>query len=102
MKVRFSERKEIEMRIYKYSVTPMINIQEITLPKHSAPLSIIEQDDDLVMYCHVDPEEDAQAVFRYAVVGTGWELPYECNCRNFIGTVKQGYFVWHLFWLGRK
>ncbi len=86
------------MVIYKYPVQPAGEIQEIELPYGSKIISIIEQNYQLMMYCLVNNKCSKIEKFKYLLVGTGWDLSdlYDSSSK-FIGTVQQGFFVWHLF-----
>lgn len=85
--------------IYKYPITPRHEVQELWLPLGSKILSVIEQDMQIQLYVSLEyPEAPKEAKHRFMVVGTGWELDYEGELfPRFIGSVKQGPFVWHVF-----
>ena len=84
--------------IYKYPIAPFHGIQEIKLPMGSVMLSVIEQNGEIMLYCSIANPEAGKVTYRYMVVGTGWELDVkQDDFPDFIGTVKCGSFVWHVF-----
>lgn len=84
--------------IYKYSIKPSGEYQNIVLPIRSRMLSVIEQNGQMVLYCLVDPLEKTPQIREYLTVGTGWNIKDgESKHLRFIGTVKVGTFVWHFF-----
>jgi len=81
--------------VYKYKLTAGEN--ELKLPKGYQVLSVINQFDNIMLYCLVESEdEDSLDTTKVQVVGTGWEAPRGCK---FIGTVTtlDGALVWHVF-----
>jgi hypothetical protein len=90
--------------IFKYPLKGAAVIQEIELYSGSQILSVIEQDRQVVVYVLTDPEEAERGdkrVFSFMVLGTGWNHPannFDLTGYSFLGTVKDGGFVWHVFW----
>lgn len=94
--------------IYKYPIE-LTDIQFISLPVDSKFLTVDTQDDQLCIWATVNTEfPEIKREIR--IVGTGNPINFPCHGRydhiNFeneipfyyIGTVKQGSFVWHVFW----
>jgi hypothetical protein len=83
-------------RIYKYEFKE----GSIEMPIGAKILSIQNQDDRLYIWALVDT--DAECEFRYfTIVGTGHDFP-EADEFNYINTIQDGPFVWHIFELINK
>jgi hypothetical protein len=68
------------------------------MPKGAVILSAIEQYGSIIVYANVDVEQE-EVVKRFCVLGTGWDsgnVALESDY-YFIGTVKVGAYVWHVF-----
>lgn len=89
-------------KIYKYKleITPK---QEVLLPKDAKILSIQVINNELFIYCVVNP--DAEKELRvFKIVNTGGDIYFDMGIEyNFIGTFRLdddtplGYFIGHLF-----
>lgn len=83
------------IRIFKY-ILDIVTDQTLGLPVGSKILTVMEQNDDVVLYALVDDEEKDIAEHEIRIVGTGHPFP---DCHYFIGTVSTcaGSLVWHVF-----
>ena len=81
------------MRIYKYDIP--IN-GSIMLPAGSQILSVGIQDDQVRVWILLDPDAPKTEAYAFRVVGTGWDVDRD-SLGIFIGTVRDGGFVWHVF-----
>lgn len=83
------------MRIFKY----LLKLQELNtlpMPENARILSFQMQGDVPTLWAYVDPL--ARRTSRsFRIVGTGNEVPPECNFESYIGTVQDRGYVWHLF-----
>jgi hypothetical protein len=81
------------MKIFKYPLA-IVHEQTIEMPKHSKILCVQMQGGVLCLWAAVNP--DALMEKRIiSIVGTG--NPTSVNLDGYIGTVQQGYYVWHIF-----
>lgn len=85
--------------IYKYALE-LEDEQIITLKRGAEILSAQEQNDQLVLWALVDPDRQDEKV-KFYIAGTGNPLPfpgpYTRYLYEYIDTVQQGRFVWHIF-----
>jgi hypothetical protein len=78
-------------RIYKYPLTLTVS-QCVKMPTHARILSFQMQDGTPTIWAVVTPT--ATVVNReFRIAGTGHEVPPG----DFVGTVQDGAYVWHLF-----
>lgn len=85
--------------VYKYGpVVPNVDVQEIVMPRGAGIVHMMEQphiNGQLYLWAVVNPQEKETERRRFAVLGTGWDIPpylyYVCTCMACDGT------VWHLF-----
>lgn len=88
--------------IYKYSYTEGCKEFTLTMPAEATILSThLDANDDLCFWALVDTSLPLVERTFYCV-GTGWDLEElnemkENSIINFIGTVKKGQYIWHLF-----
>lgn len=83
--------------IWKYTLEEHVN--DLALPKGYEILSVVEQHNNITLYCLVNPEEEKEDV-QFLMVGTGWNIPDGASDdMKFIGTVltTNGLLVWHVF-----
>lgn len=80
--------------IYKYKLTQGLNELEIPYKKI---LSVINQGMSPTLYAIVNPEMPNRKL-QVIVAGTGWELEDNMFDGNFLGTITDGMFVWHVFY----
>lgn len=83
-------------RIYKYELNEQ-GVQTLKMPKGAEVISAIEQNNKVIVYAIVDITKENEER-EFSVIGTGWNIPDELlESNKFIGTVKVGIFVWHVF-----
>jgi hypothetical protein len=80
--------------IYKYPLKTGLNQLELPYVKI---LSVINQGLTPTLYAVVDRELDDRKL-QVVVCGTGWDLEDNVIDGNFLGTVTDGVFVWHVFY----
>lgn len=82
--------------IYKYTLNPQ-ETTILSLPKGIKILSTESQNDNIVVYGIVDPNEDETQDYEFRVYGTGFEFFRELE---FLGTVKMynGELMFHVFY----
>ena len=85
------------IRIFKYTLD-IVDEQTLNLPTGSKIVSVIEQNNDVVLYALVDDEEKHTNGHVIRIVGTGHPFP-DCGEHFFVGTVSNhaGSRVWHVF-----
>jgi hypothetical protein len=81
--------------IYKYPLSIGLNQLEIPYIKI---LDVIIQGATLTLYVIVDTEISNRKL-QIIVSGTGWELKDNILYGNFIRTVTDGIYVWHVFYM---
>lgn len=91
--LRPKEEIVLASKIYKHELT----VGEQTKINCASVLSVIEQDGKVMLYAIDNPNYNKPHFFY--VVGTGWDLD-RCESMSFLGTVKCGVFVWHVFHRG--
>jgi hypothetical protein len=86
---------EMEKRIFKYELrSDGINI---SMPKGAEILTVQSQNRTLCLWALVDPEADKEIRY-FEVFRTGHPVGYDMGVtRNYIATVQDGSFVWHVF-----
>lgn len=83
--------------IWKYPLI-LTGEQNVTMPVESKILSVINQaGGNIVLYALVNTGNVSRVVREIVIVGTGNPFPEDEENLVFIGTVEQGYFVWHIF-----
>lgn len=82
--------------IYKYRLD-ITDCQNILLPKDSALLSVKMQHGTMCLWALVDTSNPVEYQEFY-VIGTGNPIPEKViKNANFLSTVLDGSFVWHVF-----
>lgn len=83
--------------IWKYEL-PVNGLNKLFIPKGFKALSLIEQQNRVVLYCLVDPYEQKVEEFFY-VLGTGQDVSDSLLDLDFLGTIStfDGMLVWHVF-----
>jgi hypothetical protein len=83
--------------IYKYPLV-IKGYQYIDVPLPAIPISVCEQNGDVVIYCIVDPEKETKKV-EINIAGTGLPMKFYDDNWHFLGTVKtlDGQYMWHVF-----
>lgn len=82
--------------IYKYPLQ-LTESQVLSLPSSAKPLSVQLQGDQLCLWADVPPSGRfvVEKEVVISVVGTGHPIPP--GAVNYLGTVQQGNFVWHIY-----
>ena len=70
--------------------------QWIDVPMGAKALTVQRQGDTACLWVHVNPEAPVTRRPVY-VYGTGNPIPDRPR-QEYLGTVQDGYFVWHAFW----
>lgn len=89
--------------IYKYKLEN-IDQQTIIIPFPAKILSVVEQDNDIVLYSIVDDGKDGKDVHKIPIEilikGTGDVVEDNIGLYTFVGTVKlfDGKEIWHVFY----
>ncbi len=82
--------------IYKYELTDRTTTP-VQIPRDFEILSIgLDPQDIVCVWVLVDTLTPTQEG-TFLTFGTGWELPDDIKSKTFIGTVKTGMFIWHIF-----
>ena len=79
--------------IYKFPLR-VTDEQTINMPTGAKILSVQFQNDQLCVWARID-NEYFKSKRTFLIVGTGHRFPDDG--RQYIGTVQQGPFVWHVF-----
>lgn len=80
--------------IWKYGLNPA-SAWTTRLPAGAVVLSVgFDPNEQLSMWVAVDPDVQDTALRTFCVIGTGHDLPNGCE---FLATVRQGSFMWHVF-----
>ncbi len=83
------------MRIWKFPLE-ITDVQQIEVPEGSKALSVIEQFGGPTLYVLVKRLGRVRVKKTVHVVGTGNPADH-VRSEDFVGTVKTGNFVWHVF-----
>ncbi len=87
------------LTIYKYSVSPSVEVQEIESYEGAIPLSCgIDPNGKLCIWVMVETEAPAASLKVYCV-GTGWPLNevLEDNANvDYLGVIVHAPYVWHV------
>lgn len=87
-------------KIYKYKVEN-VDQQTIEIRLPARILSVMEQDDDIVLYSIVDDNKDVPTIpVDILVIGTGDLVEDHIGLYTFLGTVKlfDNKEIWHVFY----
>ena len=81
--------------IWKYKLE-IVDEQFIEIPfgYNSKLLSVAMQDERLCLWAIVEPEKDTKTA-QIRIFGTG--NPHYSGSLEFLGTVQEQFFVWHVF-----
>lgn len=87
------------LTIYKYKLNKS-GINQIQMPMDASVISVgLDPKDDICIWAIVDTEKNMDTR-TFFVAGTGWDITEELlefSEINYLGTVKQGSFMWHIF-----
>ena len=82
--------------IYRYPI--QVGANEILTYKNFQVLSAkIDPREDLSIWVMVDTSEEKTETLKVFVAGTGWDFPQIEN-PVFVDTVKEGEYMWHVFY----
>lgn len=86
--------------IYKYPIQPSVEEIVLKIPGGGPVFSAgLDAHNKMCVWAFADTEEKEKPVTIYCI-GTGWATDWIVNKGStiqFIGTVKQGVFMWHIF-----
>jgi len=82
--------------IYKYPIKITEEPTYLELPLDARFLSAIEQNNKIIAYVQQSIDLMHKAQYMVRIVGTG--QVFDTYMWVFFATVKQGSFVWHLYW----
>ena len=84
-------------KILKYPLT-ITDEQPLRLPLGSEILSVMEQNDQIVLYALIDADQKLTSEYTISIRGTGHNID-ELTINNFIGTCKlfNGHLMYHVF-----
>ncbi len=83
-------------KIHKYTLR-ITDEQAVELPHGSEILSVQEQDGELVFWAIV-PVTRVKITHTFSIYGTGFKITNKSNIEVYLGTVKIGRLVWHVFY----
>ena len=86
------------MKIFKYSIN-ITDRQIINVSAVSKILSVVNQQNNIVMYVEEDEEIVNRIIIDVQVVGTGNVIDFDVNVYDFIGTVPMYdcMYMWHVY-----
>ena len=84
-------------KIYKYKLD-LQDTQIINAPIVK-PLCAQKQGDELALWAEVDTAKDNE-IFQVTIVGTGHSVPTDAG--EYLSTVQDGCYVWHVYLRGGK
>lgn len=88
------------LTVYKYPINPSDEKIELKIPGGGNVLSAgLDPVNRLCVWALVDLDEEERATNIYCV-GTGWPIDWimeEEDALNFVGSVKDGPYMWHVF-----
>lgn len=91
----------MKMLIHKYELIITDGVQDILMPESANVLSVGVQRDAICVWVMVDADTPL-VTHKFRVVGTGWIMDPEYEYGEFVSTVLDGSFVWHVFYGGKK
>lgn len=81
------------MKIFKYEI-PIEGDFTLQLPKGAKIISFQLQKETPVIWAIVNEQLELETRY-FEIVGTGFD--FISTCREYIGSIQQDIFVWHLF-----
>ena len=87
--------------IYKYPLMSQVN--EIEMPLATILSVGLDPSNTPCIWATVDTNSEKE-IRRFALIGTGWPLDdfVEKYHMNFLDTIKEGPYMWHVFELKKK
>lgn len=83
--------------IWKFPLE-VTDLQTIQMPVDAHFLSVGQQDDELMLWALVDPENQLIPT-TFAIYGTGHPIGAAESDEYHVGTVQVGPYVWHVFYV---
>jgi len=84
--------------IYKYPLS-LASSQGVSMPQGAKILSAQMQNDELQVWAIVDTEAPApDDYYEFIIAGTGNPTHINIRDANYLSTVQDGGFVWHVFY----
>lgn len=80
--------------IFKYSLD--VGDTTLDMPQNAEVLSVQIQYGSITLWAYV-VEGLVTEKRKFSVFGTGHHLPDDVETENFVGTVQESSFVWHVF-----
>jgi hypothetical protein len=86
------------MTIWKFPLT-MEKAQSLKVPLGAKFMHVAVQEETLCLWALVDETAPLEGRVIH-VLGTGWDIPWNVENLEFLGSVlvEGGVFVWHVFW----
>ena len=82
------------MTIHKYSLS--VGANEIEMPANSSVLTVQVYNYRFMLWAIVNPDAPMKKR-KFMVVLTGEILPDNCKDKNYVATIQDGAFVYHIF-----
>lgn len=86
--------------VYKYPIQPSLEKIELRIPGGGPILSAGLDPIGVPCIWAIANTDDSDEIVTVYCVGTGWPLDWimeEQDNLNFVDTIKQGIYVWHVF-----
>ncbi|MDF1547153.1 MAG: hypothetical protein P1P88_04990 [Bacteroidales bacterium] len=83
------------MKIWKFKLKKERS-QLVKMPSKAEIMDIQLQNDNLVMWALIDPDDEEIEV-KINMYGTGCEINNTTSKDEYLATVQEGLFVWHFF-----
>lgn len=80
--------------IWKFTLA-RASLSPVTMPIGAEILHVGVQENDICFWAKVDPKAKTETRL-FGIYGTGWDIPNDTES-EYVGTVQQGSFVWHIF-----
>ena len=84
------------MRIHKYQISSPGCVTSLMLPPDAQILSVGVQSSAIHVWILLDPDVPVTETRHFSIIGTGWDVN-RGELGDFVGTVHDGEFVWHVF-----
>ena len=89
--------------VYKFYINPEAYVQTYLMPPHSIILNAgLDAQNKTCFWALVDkdiPADDYRPYYFWCV-GTGWDLSDMDEYVDYVGSVKEGSYMWHIFYKG--
>ena len=82
--------------IHKFPLSSAWGTKVLHMPRGAEILCVQVQNDWPTLWALVDPSAEKEPRM-VCVVGTGEEMPAAMGRSEYVGTVQEGVFVWHIF-----